>query len=56
LTGGGISAGLDEALQLILLLKGEAVARSVQQTTQYYPKPPVTSDIPAATSCPLDDA
>ena len=34
LTGGGISSGLDEALQLILLLKGEAVAQSVQQTTQ----------------------
>jgi transcriptional regulator GlxA family with amidase domain len=56
LTGGGISSGLDEALQLILMLKGEAVAQSVQQTTQYYPKPPVTSEIPAATSCPLDDA
>ena len=56
LTGGGISSGLDEALQLILLLKGEAVAQSVQQTTQYYPKPPVTSEIPAVTSCPLDDA
>ena len=56
LTGGGISSGLDEALQLILLLKGEAVAQSVQQTTQYYPKPPVTSEIPAATNCPLDDA
>lgn len=56
LTGGGISSGLDEALELIRLLKGDEVARSVQQNTQYYPDPPVTSVIPDATSCPLDDA
>lgn len=53
LTGGGISSGLDEALELIRLLKGEAAAQSVQQTTQYYPKPPVSSRIPQATSCPV---
>jgi cyclohexyl-isocyanide hydratase len=53
LTGGGISSGLDEALKLIELLQGRKAARSVQQATQYYPKPPVTSRIPAATSCPV---
>jgi len=53
LTGGGMSSGLDEALFLIELLKGTATAQYVQQTVQYYPRPPVTSDIPAATSCPL---
>jgi transcriptional regulator GlxA family with amidase domain len=53
LTGGGISSGLDEALELIQLLKGTSIAQSVQQTTQYYPRPPVTSDIPEATSCPV---
>jgi len=53
LTGGGISSGLDEALELIRLTMGEDKARSVQQTTQYYPKPPVHSEIPAAGACPV---
>jgi len=46
LTGGGISSGLDEALRLIELLAGTPAAQDVQQTTQYYPAPPVTSEIP----------
>jgi cyclohexyl-isocyanide hydratase len=46
LTGGGISSGLDEALRLVELLKGTAVAQEVQQTLQYYPRPPVNSEIP----------
>ncbi len=53
LTGGGISSGLDEALKLIELLLGTAAAQAVQQSTQYYPKPPVESAIPEATTCPL---
>ena len=53
LTGGGISSGLDEALELIQLLKGTATAQYVQQSTEYYPRPPVTSDIPEATTCPM---
>jgi cyclohexyl-isocyanide hydratase len=53
LTGGGISSGLDEALMLIQLLKGTDVAIQVQQTTQYYPDPPVSSAIPLPDSCPL---
>ena len=53
LTGGGVSSGLDEALALIQLLKGTGTAQYVQQSTQYYPHPPVTSEIPPATSCPL---
>jgi cyclohexyl-isocyanide hydratase len=46
LTGGGISAGLDEALQLILLLFGEDAAKDVQSSTQYFPKPPVMAPTP----------
>lgn len=46
LTGGGISSGLDEALALIERLAGTGKAISVQQTTQYYPDPPVNSQIP----------
>jgi transcriptional regulator GlxA family with amidase domain len=53
LTGGGISSGLDEALQLIALLSGETLAQSVQQTTQYYPDPPVSSDIPNVITSPM---
>ena len=53
LTGGGISSGLDEALELIRLLGGEGAARAVQQTTQYYPAPPVSSAIPNTIDCPL---
>jgi cyclohexyl-isocyanide hydratase len=54
LTGGGISSGLDESLKLIEILLGTAVARQVQQSTQYYPQPPVSSQIPHITTCPLD--
>ncbi|HTU13293.1 MAG TPA: DJ-1/PfpI family protein [Allosphingosinicella sp.] len=46
LTGGGISSGLDESLKLIELLSGTEAAQGVQQTTQYYPDPPVSSLIP----------
>jgi cyclohexyl-isocyanide hydratase len=46
ITGGGISSGLDEALKLIELLAGREKAISVQQSTQYYPEPPVVSAIP----------
>lgn len=53
-TGGGISAGLDESLELIKRIAGQDVAESVQQVTQYYPHPPVHSEIPPAGACPLD--
>lgn len=53
LTGGGISSGLDEALELIRMIKGEKIAVDVQQTTQYFPNPPVHGSIPGAKSCPL---
>jgi cyclohexyl-isocyanide hydratase len=46
LTGGGISSGLDEALELIRLLAGPERAAKVQLTTQYFPDPPVSGKIP----------
>lgn len=55
LTGGGISSGLDEALKLICLLKGEKAAEGVQQATQYYPDPPIASQLEPDGKCPLDD-
>jgi cyclohexyl-isocyanide hydratase len=54
LTGGGISSGLDEALELISRLFGVATAQSVQLTTQYYPNPPVSGQIPPVVpACPV---
>jgi cyclohexyl-isocyanide hydratase len=53
LTGGGVSSGLDEALKLIELLTDTATAQAVQQTTQYYPDPPVTSELPNTITSPM---
>jgi cyclohexyl-isocyanide hydratase len=53
LTGGGISSGLDESLKLVELLAGYEAAQSVQQTMQYYPCPPVKSELPPPDSCPF---
>jgi cyclohexyl-isocyanide hydratase len=47
LTGGGISSGLDESLELIRRLFGDDVAKDVQRTTQYFPEPPVDAQLPA---------
>lgn len=52
-TGAGISSGLDEALFLVELIAGTASAIKVQRTTQYYPHPPVQSEVPTATFCPV---
>lgn len=52
-TGGGISSGLDEALELVALVSSEDVAKQVQLVTQYFPRPPFTGDIPGTDECPL---
>lgn len=54
MTGGGISSGLDEALELIKLIAGTYWAEQVQLNTQYYPEPPVSSTIPGSTTCIVD--
>ena len=46
LTAGGVASGLDAALKLIELLGNTKLAQRVQQDTQYYPDPPVSSEIP----------
>lgn len=53
ITGGGISSGLDEAFYLVELIAGKESAEEVQRTMQYYPDPPVYSEIPNAESCPV---
>jgi cyclohexyl-isocyanide hydratase len=55
LTGAGISSGLDEALELITILLGRAAAEDVQQTTEYFPHPPVKARFPTPVPCPLKD-
>jgi len=51
-TGGGISSGLDEALELVRLIAGETIAEGVQQTIQYFPNPPVSAPLPTPGPCP----
>jgi cyclohexyl-isocyanide hydratase len=53
-TGGGISSGLDEALEIISLISSEDIAKQVQLVTQYFPQPPFTGIIPDQTDCPLN--
>lgn len=52
-TGAGISAGLDEAFQLVVMIFGRKVAKRVQVAIQYFPDPPVKAKLRPATSCPL---
>lgn len=52
-TGGGISSGLDEALYLVKLIAGEEVAQSVQVVLQYFPRPPISGQIPGPGPCLL---
>ncbi|HEY0332077.1 MAG TPA: DJ-1/PfpI family protein [Rhodopseudomonas sp.] len=51
LTGGGISSGLDESLELVRLLQGDGAARDIQRTMQYYPQPRFPSDLQAPQRC-----
>ncbi len=52
-TGGGVSSGLDEALQLVKMIAGDDVATSVQVSIQYFPVPPVNGTLPLQSPCPL---
>lgn len=52
-TGAGISAGLDEALALVIMLFGKKVAKAVQVDIQYFPDPPVNAKLRPAKGCPI---
>ena len=52
-TGGGISSGLDEALELVARVSSYEVAKQVQLVTQYFPQPPFSGDIPGSDKCPI---
>ncbi len=54
-TGGGISSGLDEALELIALISSYEIAKQVQLVTQYFPQPPLNGSITdSSAKCPLE--
>lgn len=56
-TGGGISSGLDEALELIARVSSYEIAKQVQLVTQYFPQPPINGSIPDSNNnCPLDNS
>lgn len=47
LTGAGVSAGIDLALQLAAQLRGADVARAIQLSIEYDPQPPFDAGSPA---------
>ncbi len=53
-TGGGVSSGLDEALEIVFMLAGEEAAKEVQVTVQYFPQPPVMGELPGEGTCNMD--
>ncbi len=46
-TAGGVTSGIDFALELIAMISGEDVARSIQLALEYDPAPPFTGGTPA---------
>jgi transcriptional regulator GlxA family with amidase domain len=43
ITAGGVSAGIDMALELVMLESSEALAKAIQLALEYDPQPPVDS-------------
>lgn len=50
ITGAGISSGIDEALAIVEIIAGKEIAKEVQLTMQYAPKPPINSGDPSQAS------
>lgn len=46
-TAGGVTSGIDFALELIAMISGEDVARSIQLALEYDPAPPFAGGTPA---------
>jgi cyclohexyl-isocyanide hydratase len=55
-TGGGVSSGIDEALEIVSLIAGQDAARNIQLLLQYAPNPPFADGDPATASAPVYDA
>jgi cyclohexyl-isocyanide hydratase len=56
ITTAGVSAGIDGALRLAGLLRGEDAARRIQLMMQYAPEPPFNSGTPASAPPAIRDA
>lgn len=54
-TAGGVTSGIDFALELIAMAKGENVARSIQLALEYDPAPPFTGGIPTTARADIVD-
>ena len=52
-TGGGVSSGIDESLEIIRIICGYDVATQVQVVVQYFPQPPVMGRIPGGVKCDI---
>jgi cyclohexyl-isocyanide hydratase len=48
-----VTSGIDFALELIAMAKGEDVARSIQLALEYDPAPPFPGGTPKTTPAPL---
>jgi cyclohexyl-isocyanide hydratase len=47
MTGGGVTAGIDFALEVVAELRGRAVAEAIQLQVEYDPQPPFAAGSPA---------
>lgn len=52
-TGGGVSSGIDESLEIIRIICGYDIATQVQVVVQYFPQPPVMGRIPSGGKCDI---
>lgn len=55
-TAGGVTSGIDFALELMALAQGEDVARTIQLALEYDPAPPFDGGHPSRTAQPLVDS
>ena len=55
-TGGGVTAGIDFALQLTALLRGEMEAKRIQLQIEYNPAPPFDAGSPESAGPDLENA
>lgn len=56
LTCGGVTSGIDGALTLVSLLRGEQVAQEIQLYMEYSPAPPFKSGSPGSAPAPVLEA
>jgi cyclohexyl-isocyanide hydratase len=52
-TAGGVTSGIDFALELIAMISGEDAARSIQLALEYDPAPPFTGGTPETAPGPI---